>query len=454
MVQLMLLNEDCFYQLFKWLPLDDLCQLSKTCTRLQQLTGEYYQRKYPSKWVNVTNATADGIVLSPNKNYVKCFSRFIQNLSVDFVRSDHDVLAAFLQSNCNNRPNKVQFKCTYLPESFGDKIKTILENAETIAFRNCLVDSGRLMDRCDNVKNLFVIENLLNDQHEQVEEILDGKYARLEHFHCRYAGYPDMDKLKAFLRNNKVKSLTWYFFRRHWNVIHECIETIVTHAVDLEELFISIEGQNYNFTEICQKLALLNDRESFKRLEMQFIGEEVERKLISQGSAMASLKPLVGLHFCAFRNFQHVVPLIKENTNLKILQLKKESEVDDVIFPLPISSVFALPNLEQLHLIGLSKNFDYIHAYVLNSPKLKTVVVKDCAFTEFHMNELNVGRKEQPFACDTTIYTEQYNILTDFSRDLVNIKRVDFEIDEFNLEDPFICYSIGGGATDPINSNI
>lgn len=448
MVQLMSLNEDCFYQIFKWLPLNDLCVLSKTCSRLQQLTGDYFQRKYPSKWVNITNATSDGIVLSPNKNYVHCFSRFIQNLSIDFLRKDHDVLATFLQSNCNNSPKKVQFKCTYLPDTFADKIKTILENAETIAFRNCLVDNGRLMDRCENLKNLFVVENLLNDQYEQVEEILVGKYPKLEHFHCRYAGYPDMDKLKAFFKNNKVKSLTWYFFRRHWNSIHECIETIVTYGVDLEELFISIEGQNYNFTEICEKLQQLDDRESFKRLELQFIGEEVERKLLSQGSAMASIKSLVGLHFCAFRNFQNIIPFIKENTNLKVLQLKKDSEVDEVTFPLPHLSMYSLPNLEQLHLIGLSKNFNYIHAYVLKSPKLKTVVVKDCAFTEFHLFMLNVGRKEQPFACDTTIYTEQYNIFTDFSRDLVNIKRVNFEIDEFNLTDPFICYSVKGSSDD------
>lgn len=445
MVQLMSLNEDCFYKLFKWLPLDDLCQLSKTCIRLQQLTGTYYQSKCPSNWLTVTNATSDGIVLSPNKNYVKCFSKFIQNLSIDYLRSDHDVLAAFLQNHCNSRPKTVQFKCTYLPETFGDKIKTILGNAETIAFRNCLVDSGKIVDLCGNIKNLFVVENLLNDQYEQVEELFDGrKYALpLEHFHCHYAGYPDMDRFGAFLENNKVKSVTWFFYRRHWNIIHACIETIIEYAADLEELFISIEGQNFNFTEICRKLKMLCDRESFKRLEIQFIGEEVERKLMSQGDAMASLKSLVGLHFCGFRNFQNVVPFVKQITNLKILQFKKDSDVEDVIFPLPNQSLYVLPNLEQLHLIGLSKNFNYIHAYVLNSPKLKTVVVKDCAFTDFYLNELNAGRKEQPFACDTTIYTEQYNIATDFSRDLVNIKRVNFEIDEFNLVDPFICYSIG-----------
>lgn len=215
----------------------------------------------------------------------------------------------------------------------------------------------------------------------------------------------------------------------------------------LEQLFISIEGQNYNFTKICEKLKVLCDRESFKRLELQFVGEEVERKLLSQGGAMASLKSsLVGLHFCAFRNFQNIIPLIKENPSVKIVQLKKDSDVGDIVFTLPDPSLFALPNLEQLHLIGLSKNYNYIHAYVLNSPKLKAVVVKDCAFTEFRLNDLNIGRKEQPYACDTTIYTEQFNIFTDFTRDLVNIRRVNFEIDEFNLVDPFLCYSIESTA--------
>ncbi|KAG4075363.1 hypothetical protein HA402_003154 [Bradysia odoriphaga] len=393
MVQLISLNDDCFYHLFKWLPLDDLCRLSETCTKLNRLTGNYYQRKYPSKWVNVSNATNDGIVLSPNKNYVRCFSKFIQNLSIDFLRGDHDVLAAFLQKYCNSRPKIVQFKCTYLPESFGNKIKIILENAETIAFRNCLVDSGSIMDRCDNVKHLFIVENLLNDQHEQVEQVLRATYPKLEHLHCRYAGYLDMENLKLFFRNNKVRSITWYFFRKHWNIIHDCIETILTYAVDLEELFISIEGQNYNFTKICQRLSQLDECKKFKRLELQFVGEEVEGKIMSQGGAMASIKSLVGLHFCAFRNFQNIVPFIKQNPNLRTLQLKKDSEVDDVFFPLPNPSLYALPNLEQLHLIGLLKNFNYIHSYVLNSPKLKTVVTKDCAFTDFHLNELNSGRK-------------------------------------------------------------
>lgn len=445
MVELMSLNEDCFQHLFKWLKADDLCHLSRTCTRLQQLAGDYYQRKYPSKWVNVSNATADGIVLLPNKNYVKCFSRFIQNLSIDFLRHDHDVLAEFLKRNCNARPKMLQFKCSYLPDSFGDQIKTILANAETISFRNCLIDSGRLMDRCDNLRNLFVVENLLNDQYEQVEELLMGTYPRLERFHCRYAGYPDSEKLKKFFRNNKVKSLTWYFFRKHWNIIHDCVETIVTHGVDLEELFISIEGQNYNFTKLCQRLQQLDDRNTFKRLELQFVGEEVEQKLMSQGAALASIRSLVGLHFGAFRNFQNIVQFIQPCRNVKIVQLKKDCEVDEVLFPLQMKSLYSLPNLEQLHLIGLSKNFNYIHAYVLNSPKLRTVITKDCAFTDFHLNELNTGRKEQPFACDTTIYTEQYNIVTDFSRDLVNIRRVDFEINEFNLNDPFICYAVRDG---------
>lgn len=446
MVQLLSLNEDCFYHLFKWLSLDDLCRLSETCTKLKQLSGNYFQRKYSSKWVNVSNATDDGIILTPNKNYVKCFSKFIQNLSIDFVRCDHDVLASFLQKYCNNRPKIVQFKCAYVPESFGNKIQTILQNAETIAFRNCLVDSGSIMNRCDNVRNLFVVENLLNDQYEQIEQLLDATYPKFEHFHFRYAGYLDSDKLKVFFKNNRVRSITWYFFRKHWNIIHDCIETIVAYAVDLEELFISIEGQNYNFTKICQRLSLLDECPKFKRLELQFVGEEVERKLMSQGDAMASIKSLVGLHFCAFRNFQNIVQFIRPNRNVKIVQLKKDSEVDDVFFPLPNPSLYALPNLEQLHLIGLLKNFNYIHSFVLNSPKLKTVITKDCAFTDFHLSELNCGRKEQPFACDTTIYTEQYNIFTDFSRDLVNIRRVNFEINEFNLENPFVCYSIGSSG--------
>ncbi|KAJ6644227.1 hypothetical protein Bhyg_09194 [Pseudolycoriella hygida] len=342
---------------------------------------------------------------------------------MDFIRGDHDALATFLQRNCNNRPKKVQFKCSYLPTTFGDKMKPILEHAETVAFRNCLID-----------------KTLLNDQYEQVEELLDGRHPKLEHFHCRYAGYPDMDQLGEFFRYNKVKSITWYFFRKHWNIIHACIEAIVEHAVNLEELFISIEGQNYNFTEICRKLKIISDRESFKRLELQFVGEEVERKLMSQGEAMASLTSLYGLHFCGFRNFQNVVPIIKQNPNIKILQFKKESENEEIVFPLPNPSMYHLPQLEQFHLVGLTKNLNYIHSYVLRSPKLKTVVVKDCAFTDFYLNALNAGRKEQPFACDTTIYTEQHNIVTDFSRDLVNIKKVNFEVEEFNLTDPFICH--------------
>lgn len=440
MVQFISLNEDCFNELFKWLTLEDLCQLSKTCTHLQQLTGYYFQRKFPSKWLSVTNATDDGIVLSPNKDYVECFSKNIQNVSIDFVRKNHDVLAEFLRSNCNDRLKKLQFKCTYLPETFGVQIKPMLENAETVVFRNCLLEGGNIIINCSKIKNLFIIENLLNDQYEQIEELLVGQFGTLQHFHCRYAGCLDLEKLKSFLQNNKVKSMTWYFFRRHWNIIHECIDTIVRYAVNLEELFLSIEGEDYNLTEIGQKLKCLCDRESFKRLELQFIGEEAERKMINQGDVLIPLKSLVGLHLCAFRNFLNIVPVICKLYHLKILQLKKDSEVDEVTFPLQNQSLYALPKLEQLHLIGLQKNFNYIHAFILNAIKLKAVIVKDCAFTEFHISELDASREKQPTACKTTIYTEQYNIRTDLSHDIIKIKRVNFEIDEFNLSDPFICY--------------
>lgn len=450
MVQFMSLNEDCFYEIYKWLSLQDLCQLSKTCTRLQQSTGDYFQRKHPSKWLNVSRADGieDGIVLSPNKSYVKCFSRNIQNLSIDFLPKNRDSLVEFLRTNCNNRPKIIQFKCTYLPETFVDRIKTILENVETIAFRNCLLEDGSIVNNCDRVKNLFLVENLLNRQYEQIEELLVGKYATLEHFHCRYAGHLNMDKVRTFLKNNKLKTMTWYFFRRHYNIVPEYIDSIVMCPVHLEELFLSFEGGNYNLIDICRKLKFLCDREPFKRLELQFIGEEAERKLISQGDDLVSLKSLIGLHLYAFRNFQSVVPVISKLTHLKVLQFKKDSEVDAVIFPLPNQSLYALPNLEQLHLIGLSKNFNYIHAFVLNATKLKMVVVKDCAFTEFHLSKLNESRKIQRIACETTIYTEQYNICTNLSQDLVKIKRVDFAIDEFNLSDPFICYTIGTAADD------
>lgn len=46
------LIDDCVFEIFNWLSLDDLCSISETCTKFKTLACQQFMRKYPEK-VNI-----------------------------------------------------------------------------------------------------------------------------------------------------------------------------------------------------------------------------------------------------------------------------------------------------------------------------------------------------------------------------------------------------------------
>lgn len=115
------INDDCMNGILSWLKLDDLCAISRTCKKLQNLAVREFQLKYPEKTICILEKD-----LSPNKNYVKCFSRYIGNVYVNLSNCKFNLnLVAFMQTHINQFPKSIGFYRGhfYITQSFAEGIK-------------------------------------------------------------------------------------------------------------------------------------------------------------------------------------------------------------------------------------------------------------------------------------------------------------------------------------------
>lgn len=135
------LNNDCIFELFKRLSLDDFCSMSRSCKRIKMLAENYFERKYFYKIVFLYwNYNAREIRLVPGKDYVVRFSRFTKCVSVVSLINDpeaSDQLIRYLILNCNSNMKELSFKNIEFREEHVKWMKEKFENVEMLTFQEC-----------------------------------------------------------------------------------------------------------------------------------------------------------------------------------------------------------------------------------------------------------------------------------------------------------------------------
>lgn len=414
------LNDDVFYALFKRLPLRDLCSISQTCKRLQQLAGAYFRRKYPNNRLDIEiyNWSApfgDNIKprwefnAKPNENYTKAFHQSIRNVSLFMYNYEADPIDAFiyLKLNCyENLRELVLYRIAGKSEKYGELIKAQLKSLESIKFENCYIRDihSAFLKHTPALKQLVIKEG--RNQNNCNMDWTKNHYPQLKSF-IYHSHNVIIENLEQFFMlnpqitnvncsSNKVFRL---LFRKAWH---------------LDFLYLSLKSE-FKFHSIANELQTYCDQGYVKRLELHFQnGWEPSRFAIGRVVEFAPTPALIGLHLkqvakkinfaAALEKFKHinVISFGIDHISKKLLQVLSRN----------------LPKLKELHLesswttesICGCRFKQFIRPFAIHAPNLEIISIRGITnnqlITGNDVVTLDGLRKKIPNANIITIYLD------------------------------------------------
>lgn len=131
---IMNLDINCMETIFKFLPLNDLVSLSRTCSIFKKWAEEYFERKYENNTLQI-HGTYSSVRFSPKPEryqvYFRSNIRYIKLFILDQL-SVYDTVK-FVNKNCSK--NIFWLEICYLIEPIeiiGDHFQTIAENIQQL----------------------------------------------------------------------------------------------------------------------------------------------------------------------------------------------------------------------------------------------------------------------------------------------------------------------------------
>lgn len=143
------LNIICFHELFEWLSLNELLAIAKTCTRLQEVAGDFYRSHYVSKRVT---GEKSGICIEYRP--LDIISNYITKV---YISGNRLKVYSFIGSNCKSL-RQIRLEGA-LPEGGIECINEILKNIEIIDLDACLFYEeffDYILRHCTKMKSLSV----------------------------------------------------------------------------------------------------------------------------------------------------------------------------------------------------------------------------------------------------------------------------------------------------------
>lgn len=153
--ELLALNDFCFLELFKYLPLNGVCALSQTCKRLYTLGSDHFMRNYKSKelaYIRLRNGQPITFPNTDDARYATCFARNIRAVTLcehfstieameklneihQWKDADENVVASPIES--------IRFRSWNVDVSRAHftSIANILENVQSLTIENTLVSA-------------------------------------------------------------------------------------------------------------------------------------------------------------------------------------------------------------------------------------------------------------------------------------------------------------------------
>lgn len=378
-VQLLDLNDDCFLELFKYLPAADLCSIKQTNQRLWHLTNYYFQCDYSLKEKQVKLTEINGsklaevlqlcghyirdlIIESPH-NYSD-MNDFNENYNCHIENQPNTYISQLIATYCRENLRVLRLKSVFLSGFSTSNLDQALNNLQIIEMNKCCGDADQFMNHCPNVRvidqrncSFFLTPDrnyLLQNQHLNLESLIIYNDNQTDMVPEVLIGFFENKRsLKCFHNINR--------FAPTPTTMLPFIVRSVAHK--LQELCIELETFSVTFSS---DLRCLLNLQHLKRLE--FNTDEIPVNTFINELATTNPKlECIGLSdvcldepFC--RN-------LIEFTNLKVLKLISSLRYYDDFMALISKHLY---NLEELYLVQCTEiEFGDVMAFIQNSQHLK-----------------------------------------------------------------------------------
>ncbi|XP_031635389.1 uncharacterized protein LOC116348506 [Contarinia nasturtii] len=396
------LNDYCLEEIFEWLSLEHLKSVFKTCTRLQQLAGRYFQRTYSNSCIRFENGYP---YIRTNGGLIECdhFNAFYQNIlicsdNIYIDPIDNELIQKIYDYGYGMRmqmsKRKIKPKITITEVKINwDKVLHLYnigiirgydEHTDREVWRD-LHDS--VLRHCVNLKKFVMVSRFIP---KVSSKWLHQKYPTLEYLQLKlnFTNDIEMNKLMNFLQSNpNIRALSIDLCRSN-----DFFDAALKSSVQLDELTID----NYNPHEV--PVSLLNqlyDRGFYKRLNV-----------LQESHWNVNIFKVKGLELLR-------TPILSEfdvnRSSMAIVKTLFYTGHDDRFIKEIEYFAKNLVNLERLWLNARIEQHNILW-FIKCAPKLKEIFA-DRFDKELDVSSWNKEREKLPRARKVTIYVDEETFL-------------------------------------------
>lgn len=198
----LMLNEFCILEIFKYLDLDSLVNLSMVCKLFRRLLQQHCFPRYHTYSIQ-NGASSVPVPLAKMRQTLICIGPHLTELNFKWHDYDHDQrLQRFLDKLgqlIGKNIRCIRFHCTLLEESHMPAIQPILKHLDTLEVITYNPDFDLDLDftvLCPNLRRLKLLENM------QLLQVCSKPWPTLEYFSTVGNEYMEMEAFRSFLANN------------------------------------------------------------------------------------------------------------------------------------------------------------------------------------------------------------------------------------------------------------
>lgn len=259
----------CIGKILKWLPINDLYSVSRTCKSLQKSAGLQFQRGFSNSSVTIELLADKRIQSQYEGKYDLHFSANIRKVTMTSYLFDQSPTPLFdyVKMNCCNNLkelNLYRLKCALINgnNDYGASIKGQLRNVEIITFNGCIIPDihKQFLKYCQNLKHLRINEKKFNI--DSSDTWMCHAYINLESFTfwgCNDGKYSNLSVFLAINRN--VKNINCMGI--------DVLKIVMKNANDLNNLIIHCDAPE-DLDSIQKLLIQHSTLDVFKRFELVF----------------------------------------------------------------------------------------------------------------------------------------------------------------------------------------
>lgn len=361
------LNDDCFYELYKFLPTIDWCSLRETCTRFRTVSDYCFDRqsnKFRLEGTTVSGSSFDLMRVKDVKRLIRIFGHKITKLSInrsDFgEHEDPAQLVPLLDRYCLTMRDLEFVNINLVPATivqcsrlFSNLHRLVIDQwNDEVAFDCCLA-------RCVALKELKIIH--LNNI--AGKSLAHHRFKSLESFSMKSCGDFDYGFVKRFLENHcrieRLQFLSPYFLAE--NITQDI-------AMALPNLLEFSVQHNLTFKPNVLPVTQIPRLKKFE-IDFTWITDDCVNQLFI-GLVVAN--HMEDLNLASFRLNDESIRNLCALKTLKILKLTTTNHLDEKVCK---KLATELPALLEVHIIECEDiTFNEIKQFVEHLTHLKKIV--------------------------------------------------------------------------------